>query len=505
MAAVRDVPDGLASEFGAAAWGNPLDLFDFNFDPNVLQVALDQQKFEISELEPLSSFHGMSPKSEGTSTGLSFDSPLSLDSIDTILPGVVPMQVGEQSSSDDGSDGNDKSAADGSSHSAGSRRRAGRMDPETRRQSRVVREKKRQQNISNGYDEIKALVPGCSDYKISRATILQRCATYLVQVRKTLLRMQKDNEVLRLENAHLTGENAQLRALLDESTYGMLHPASAVASMHTFAPGRTCFPLVPAVATATPNPLRLRCLAPVSPGAVAGQPQVPMGPLSQSSVHPSCLDDLMLELEYSLGEGGVFTSASASESASAYESASASVGDDASLSAACASPSSAEASLMDSPSLPVRPTAGQGAAAVASRAMGAPPHAPAAAAAGRHKSRAINTQAEAIELGLPAGTRRPSSYADQQVLMVRAAVVLLCELCCGVLPCCRDLAMLALYFASYYFAHCARLCSSVLRPFVVFSATCWLFLCPPPPADVFSVVVALRILPYFSDGGTVQP
>eukprot|EP01137_Pigoraptor_chileana_P026426 Opistho-2@7662 len=276
MAAVRDVPDGLASEFGAAAWGNPLDLFDFNFDPNVLQVALDQQKFEISELEPLSSFHGMSPKSEGTSTGLSFDSPLSLDSIDTILPGVVPMQVGEQSSSDDGSDGNDKS-----------RRRAGRMDPETRRQSRVVREKKRQQNISNGYDEIKALVPGCSDYKISRATILQRCATYLVQVRKTLLRMQKDNEVLRLENAHLTGENAQLRALLDESTYG------------------------------------------------------------------------------------------------------------------------------------------QGAAAVASRAMGAPPHAPAAAAAGRHKSRAINTQAEAIELGLPAGTRRPSSYADQQVLMLLCAFFLI--------------------------------------------------------------------------------
>eukprot|EP00128_Syssomonas_multiformis_P004556 Colp12_sorted_trinity150504_noHs@34966 len=109
-----------------------------------------------------------------------------------------------------------------------------KMSAETRRQLRVVREKKRQQTINSGYDELKDLIPGCQDYKISKATILQRCTKYLLALRGTVGGLREEGEKLRAENqrlqqenVRLQAENQSLRALFDVNAAANAFPPAA--------------------------------------------------------------------------------------------------------------------------------------------------------------------------------------------------------------------------------------------------------------------------------------
>jgi len=58
-------------------------------------------------------------------------------------------------------------------------------------------ERKRQQNIKNGIEKLRKLVPGCAETKTSKAKILERSAKYLEALKKEVKRVNDENKSLK--------------------------------------------------------------------------------------------------------------------------------------------------------------------------------------------------------------------------------------------------------------------------------------------------------------------
>jgi hypothetical protein len=80
---------------------------------------------------------------------------------------------------------------------------------ELRRHMHIQCEQKRRAQIKDGFEELKALLPGVTNKKVSKAVVLSRTLDFV----RTL---KGERELIAAEMSHLRAENAQLKAMLQQ-------------------------------------------------------------------------------------------------------------------------------------------------------------------------------------------------------------------------------------------------------------------------------------------------